>query len=460
LAVWLGKAKCRLSALGEGRVRRKSLEYAATALVLVGLIVLVAFVGPRLVPLAPGDDRVGGPPSPSESPAPSPSAARTLAASCVDPAAPSDPVVFRNPDGPAGGEPADGYQFFELLRALPTFGGIWVDEFRHQLHIALTCDIDSVRDQIGAQISRDTTVYFHLVPYSYAELESTRDGMFDDREALLAEGIYLSYGAVDERGNRVEIGIDPLTEAVVDEMRRRYGSSIEFFHAQRPLPTPSIWPTGPETLIAVRASTDGERMVTCGGPPFPASVLDQPDVEDIPADLVEHVHAAAEFWAIEFPGAAGLRWRLIHRDDQSAAFIARQGEGWIDLGLQRDAGGWAPAGIGQCRPHAVLDGSGHASWALDPAYPAPGPDATELHVLVTEGNCAGGIPAYGRISPPVVAYGPDSLTMTVGVQPVSGGATCPSNPPTPATVILPEPLGDRDLLDGGREPPAPPTSEY
>ena len=77
-----------------------------------------------------------------------------------------------------------------------------------------------------------------------------------------------------------------------------------------------------------------------------------------------------------------------------------------------------------------------------------------------EQACASGRPAFGRMSPPVVAYVPDSLTLTIGVRTSPGFAACPSNPPTPATVILPEPVGERVLLDGGRHPPAPPTPDY
>jgi hypothetical protein len=41
------------------------------------------------------------------------------------------------------------------------------------------------------------------------------------------------------------------------------------------------------------------------------------------------------------------------------------------------------------------------------------------------------------------------------VRPLDGPATCPSNPPTPYTLRLDGPLGDRTLADGGTMPPRP-----
>ena len=45
-----------------------------------------------------------------------------------------------------------------------------------------------------------------------------------------------------------------------------------------------------------------------------------------------------------------------------------------------------------------------------------------------------------------------------GVRPVGGSRDCQGSPPTPATVDLAEPLGQRTVLDGGTEPAAPPSA--
>src|SRR4051812_30575486 len=103
---------------------------------------------------------------------------------------------------------------------------------------------------------------------------------------------------------------------------------------------------------------------------------------------------------------------------------------------------------------------GPATWALDPAFPAPGADTSELHILVWERACSGGKLATGRMSNPLVEYTPADVTITVGVRPLVPGPgemlSCPGPPGTPASVRLSEPLGQRTLLDGGLVPPAPP----
>lgn len=113
-------------------------------------------------------------------------------------------------------------------------------------------------------------------------------------------------------------------------------------------------------------------------------------------------------------------------------------------------------------PTSVLSPEfGPATWALDPAFPTPVADTSELHILVWERACSGGSPATGRMSAPVVEYTSAAVTITIGVRPlqVDPGMllTCPMPPGTPAILQLSESLGTRDLLDGGRVPPAPPS---
>ena len=103
---------------------------------------------------------------------------------------------------------------------------------------------------------------------------------------------------------------------------------------------------------------------------------------------------------------------------------------------------------------------GPATWALDPSFPAPGPAATSLHILVWEQACSSGRPATGRISPPAITTSATTVTVTLGVVPLDGAESCQGPPGTPAVVSLPEPLGTRTLLDGGHQPAAPPAPPY
>jgi hypothetical protein len=101
-----------------------------------------------------------------------------------------------------------------------------------------------------------------------------------------------------------------------------------------------------------------------------------------------------------------------------------------------------------------------ATWAPDPAFPSPGPDSTSIHILVWEAVCASGRPTTGRMSAPAVTFGPTTVTVKIGVRPLGGVQACPGPPGTPAVLILPEPLGARTLLDGGRTPVGPPSPGF
>lgn len=101
---------------------------------------------------------------------------------------------------------------------------------------------------------------------------------------------------------------------------------------------------------------------------------------------------------------------------------------------------------GGCR--ASVD---NASVTLDPARP-PDPASSELHVLVTERDCNSGDDAEGRVELVSLDEDDEAVTFSVGVRPHNKPANCPSNPPTPFTIVLNEPLGDRDVLDGSKDP--------
>ena len=109
---------------------------------------------------------------------------------------------------------------------------------------------------------------------------------------------------------------------------------------------------------------------------------------------------------------------------------------------------------------AVPDGFRLATWALDPAFPSPGPESTSMHILVWETLCASGRPTTGRMSAPAISFGSKTVTIKIGVRPLGGVQACPGPTGTPAILILPEPLGARTLLDGGRTPVGPPSPGF
>jgi hypothetical protein len=102
----------------------------------------------------------------------------------------------------------------------------------------------------------------------------------------------------------------------------------------------------------------------------------------------------------------------------------------------------------------IRDGVTASSWRLRPGTLVI-PGRRVFRILVTESACAGGQPATGRVEEPLVIRERARVQVAIFVRPLDGPSTCPSNPPTPYTVRLERPLGDRTLVDGGTIPPRP-----
>jgi hypothetical protein len=114
-----------------------------------------------------------------------------------------------------------------------------------------------------------------------------------------------------------------------------------------------------------------------------------------------------------------------------------------------------PAAGGAGPPEGrIRDGVTASSWRLRPGTLLT-PERRVLRILVTEVTCANGQPATGRVEEPLVIRERTRVQVAMFVRPLDGPATCPSNPPTPYTVRLDRPLGDRTLADGGTIPPRP-----
>lgn len=77
----------------------------------------------------------------------------------------------------------------------------------------------------------------------------------------------------------------------------------------------------------------------------------------------------------------------------------------------------------------------------------PDPTSQKLRLLVTEQTCNGGEDAAGRMEVVSVDETDDRVSLVLGVRPRSGPQACPSNPATPFTITLSQPLGEREVVD-------------
>lgn len=114
-----------------------------------------------------------------------------------------------------------------------------------------------------------------------------------------------------------------------------------------------------------------------------------------------------------------------------AVVVAAVGSGyWFSLGP-------GAASVASWRPDGTVNGQ-----------------SLQLPVLVNEDECASGASATGRIQQPDIQYRRDAVVITIRVAVRSGSEDCQGNPDTPYVVQLEEPIGTRELLDGGTRPPA------
>ena len=111
--------------------------------------------------------------------------------------------------------------------------------------------------------------------------------------------------------------------------------------------------------------------------------------------------------------------------------------------------GSAPAPTGE-----VESRLGPASWWLDPTALAPNPDATTIPIKVLEQACASGdANGLDRLDAPDIALTDTSITVKLSIRRLPGAQDCQGNAPFSFNLDLPEPLGNRALLDGSSNPP-------
>lgn len=232
-------------------------------------------------------------------------------------------------------------------------------------------------------------------------------------------------------------------------------------------PSPAAVPPG-ETPAPIAPPLDvpgiadlGDTRYACEGPPgFLPRTFEQPAA----AELEDHPSAAALRAAIGEGGQAvdlpESGYWLVHRDDRSATYLAREPEGdppFASATIDFDGTAWTLGVWEQCRPAIVLDGLSLATWTLDPDVPPPDASAMTFAAVVTERACTGAKPMGARLQPPSITYGQTSVLVVFAARPLEGDDfDCPGNPSTSVVVQLREPLGSRRLLDAGMFPPVDP----
>jgi hypothetical protein len=145
------------------------------------------------------------------------------------------------------------------------------------------------------------------------------------------------------------------------------------------------------------------------------------------------------------------RWRQLARTDDEVLFAFGLPPQMATVTLKQKSRRrvWSSAGSSVARSlRATRDGIRASSWRPDPTRELTEAD-TELRVLLTEQAFASGQSATGRVLAPDIYEDDGELVLRIFVSPRPGGfQTATRNPETPVRIMLPRPLGPRQLLDG------------
>jgi hypothetical protein len=143
-------------------------------------------------------------------------------------------------------------------------------------------------------------------------------------------------------------------------------------------------------------------------------------------------------------------WRLLARNDTEVLFGRGQPPHLVTVAVRQEGRHqrWTYVASNLVDTlRAARDGIRASSWRLDPEY-EPQADDTVLRVLVTEQAFASGQKADSRVLPPDIHLDAEQLVLTVFVTPRRGYQTGSRAPEAPIRVVLPEPLGSRNVIDG------------
>ena len=142
-------------------------------------------------------------------------------------------------------------------------------------------------------------------------------------------------------------------------------------------------------------------------------------------------------------------WRELARTGEQALFGRGNPPHMVTVAVRRGSRNrWAPLGVSNSRSlRATRDGVRASSWRVDPRF-LPGPEVTDLRILVTERTMATGTPAASRLLEPELFVDSERMVLRVYVKPLEGYVGRAFSHETPLIVRLPQPLGVRELVDG------------
>lgn len=206
-------------------------------------------------------------------------------------------------------------------------------------------------------------------------------------------------------------------------------------------------------------------QVSCeGGLPFdPVAAFSGPtnaERGNLPSEKAlrrELAHEAATFEP-GYPLPYRHNWRLLAEGEGVAEFVAgRLGSGRLEwMSFAKENGAWRDrSSSSNCQPASLRRGLEAITWTLARNQHL-GSRTRKVRVDLGPGECDDGRSQNARVQKPEFDEQNGVLLMSLWLRPVSPGFhTCLGAFEPPLVVRLPEPLGHRQLWDGGLYPPSP-----
>ena len=200
-----------------------------------------------------------------------------------------------------------------------------------------------------------------------------------------------------------------------------------------------------------------------GGPTFPASALET--TRPLAGSGLEEVEAATRVFLDNEEGQFWPQdgWQILHQTEGVVLLVhlgLTDGSGRaLDesnvalMTVEHVNGDWRWAGAqsgGPCPLRTSLpEGLNTVEWRIDPSGQPLTPNSMQIEVLATERECVSGQAMGNRLLGPEVVMTETAVLIAFAASPPPGGfQDCQGNPEQAVVVDLPEPLGDRKVLDG------------
>lgn len=228
-------------------------------------------------------------------------------------------------------------------------------------------------------------------------------------------------------------------------------------------PSPTTTTTPPSTStgdlqVVVPPGEGGaypdDLMVSCGHGAFPIGALEdiRPLAEADPGGVTEAIEPflaseEGDFWPQD-------GWQILHETDSEVRLVAETDSGLAFMSVTNDGSGWEWSGSSmagdECNLEFVVpENLNTVEWQLDSDADALTPESTEIPVILNERECVGGQQIGERLVGPQIVMTDRQVFLAFAAERPEGDAfECPSNPDMAYTVELPEPMGDRELMEG------------